>query len=195
MNLAERIYYTFQESAQAKLSAADILAEPIARASERLVNCFMNEGKLLACGNGASAADAQHLVSELINRFERERPGLAALALNADSATLTSIADDSDFSMVFARQISALGQPGDILLAISANGGSRNVIEAVRAAQEREVAIIALSGQDGGELAEMLTEQDILICVPGDSMARIQEIHQLALHCLCDSIDYLLLGA
>lgn len=195
MNLAERIYYTFQESAQAKLNAADILAEPIALASERLVQCFMNEGKLLACGNGASAADAQHLVSELINRFERERPGLAALALNADSATLTSIADDSDFSMVFARQISALGQPGDILLAISTNGCSRNIIEAARAAQEREMAIVALTGQDGGELAELLTDKDILICAPGDNTARIQEIHQLALHCLCDSIDYLLLGA
>ncbi|NWG87202.1 MAG: phosphoheptose isomerase [Hydrogenophilaceae bacterium] len=195
MNLAERIYYTFQESAQAKLNAADILAEPIALASERLVQCFMNEGKLLACGNGASAADAQHLVSELINRFERERPGLAALALNADSATLTSIADDSDFSMVFARQISALGQPGDILLAISTNGCSRNIIEAARAAQEREMAIVALTGQDGGELAELLTDKDILICAPGDNTARIQEIHQLALHCLCDSIDHLLLGA
>ena len=136
MNLAERIYYTFQESAQAKLSAADILAEPIAQAAERLVNCFMNEGKLLACGNGASAADAQHFVSELINRFERERPALAALALCGDSATLTSIADDSDFSMVFARQISALGQPGDILLAVSTNGCSRNVIEATRAAEK-----------------------------------------------------------
>lgn len=195
MNLAERIYYTFQESAQAKLSAADVLAEPIAQAAERLVARFMDEGKLLACGNGASAAEAQHFVSELINRFERERPGLAALALNADSATLTSIADDSDFSMVFARQISALGQPGDILLAVSTNGCSRNVIEATRAAQEREMTVVALSGQDGGELAEMLTERDILICVPGDSTARIQEIHQLALHCLCDSIDYLLLGA
>jgi len=195
VNLAERIYYTFQESAQAKLNAADILAEPIAQAAERLVDCFMHEGKLLACGNGASAADAQHLVSDLLNRFERERPALAALALNADSTTLTSIADDSDFAMVYARQISALGLPGDILFAISATGGSRNVIEAARAAQEREMTLIALTGQDGGELAEMLSERDILICAPGDSLARIQEIHRLALHCLCDSIDYLLLGA
>jgi len=195
VSLAERVYQTFHESAQAKLTAADVLAEPIAQAAERLVGCFMGEGKLLACGNGGSAAEAQHFVSELVNRFERERPGLAAVALNADSVTLTSIADDYDFSMVFARQVGALGHPGDVLLAVSTSGNARNVIEAARAAQEREMAVVAITGHDGGELAEMLTEQDILICAPGDSIARIQEVHQLVIHCLCDSIDYLLLGA
>lgn len=195
MPLAERIYRSFQESAQAKLDAADVLAEPIAQAAERIVQCFLAEGKLLACGNGASAAEAQHLVAELVNRFERERPGLAALALTADSATLTAIADDSDFGLIFARQVAALGQPGDVLLAISAGGAARNVIEAARTAQEREMPVIALTGQDGGELAELLGERDILICVPGEAPARIREVHQLIVHCLCDGIDFLLLGA
>lgn len=134
MTLAERVYLAFQESAQAKLNAADVLAEPLAQAAERIVQSFMNEGRLLACGNGGSAAEAQHFVSELVNRFECERPGLAAIALGADNVTLTSIADDYDFSMVFARQVSAFGQPGDVLLAISTSGTSRNVIEAARAA-------------------------------------------------------------
>lgn len=195
MPLAERIHRSFQDSAQAKLNAADVLAGALAQAAERIVQCFLAEGKLLACGNGSSAAEAQHFASELINRFERERPGLAAVALAADSVTLTAIADDYDFSMVFARQVSALGQPGDVLLAISPNGAARNVIEATRAAQERDMTVIALAGQDGGELAELLGERDILICVPNDIAPRIREVHQLAVHCLCDSIDYLLLGA
>ena len=195
VNLAERVYYTFQGSAQTTLHAADILAEPIAATAQKMVDCFMQEGKLLVCGNGASSADAQYFVSELINRFERERPGLAALALTADSTVLTSIADDSDFSMIYARQISALGQPSDMLLAISTNGGSRSVIEAARTAQEHDLSIVALTGHDGGELAELLSDQDSLICVPAEIHARIRETHRLILHCLCESIDCLLLGA
>jgi D-sedoheptulose 7-phosphate isomerase len=195
MSLAERIQQQFQDSVAAKALAAEVLSEPIAQAAERMVACLMGEGKILACGNGGSAVDAQHFSSGLINRFEAERPGLAAIALTTDTSCLTSIANDYDFSRVFARQIQALGAPGDLLLAITTSGNSRNVLEAVRAAHGKDMAVIALTGRDGGQLAETLLEEDVLICVPTESTARIQEVHLLAIHCLCDSIDYLLLGA
>ena len=154
-----------------------------------------NDGKIMSCGNGGSAADAQHFAAELINRFERERPALAAVALTTDTSTLTSIANDYHYDQVFSKQVRALGRSGDLLLAISTSGNSRNVLEAMQAARESQVGAIALTGRNGGKMAEALRPSDIHICVPAQSTARIQEVHLLTLHCLCDAIDCLLLGA
>ncbi len=195
MNLTEHVQQTFIDSARIIESAAAVLSEPIALAAERMVATLLNDGKILACGNGGSGADANLFASTLINRYERDRPGLAAITLTHATATLTSIANDYDYSLVFARQVAALGNPGDILLAISTSGNSRNVIEAVQTAHEKELVVIALTGRSGGDLAEILSDGDVLICVPEDVVARIRETHLLAIHCLCDSIDYLLLGA
>ncbi len=195
MSTAERIHRLFEESARIKLAAAEVMADPIAMAAEHMVNCLMIEGKIMSCGNGGAMADAQHFSARLVHRFERDRPGLAALALSADAAILTAIANDRDYTHIFARQIRALGAPGDVLFAISTSGNSRNILEAVQAAHEKEMSVVALTGADGGELGELLGDQDILIPVPAESTARIQEVHHLAIHCLCDSIDYLLLGA
>lgn len=194
MDLIARINQHFSESAHYKLQAMDILAEPLALAAERAVQCLLAEGKIMACGNGGSAADAQHFSAELLNRFEMERPGLAALALTTDASTLTSIANDYAFNQVFSKQLRALGQAGDLLLAISTSGNSANVIEAIHAAHEREIDVIALTGRDGGRIAELLGPGDIHLCAPGNSTARVQEIHIVAIHCLCDAIDCLLLG-
>lgn len=194
MSLADRIQQQFQDSIATKSAALDLVAEPIALATERMVDCLMNEGRILVCGNGGSAADAQHFASEMVNRFEQDRPALAAIALTTDTSILTSVANDDAFSKVFSRQVQALGRAGDLLLAISTSGASRNVLEAVDAAHEREMGVIALTGRDGGPLAERLHEDDLLICVPADNTARIQEVHLLAIHCLCDGVDYLLLG-
>ncbi len=194
MDLISRINGHFTDSAHLKLEAMDQLAAPIARASELMVHCLINDGKVLSCGNGGSAADSQHFAAELLNRFEMERPGLAAMALTTDSSTLTSIANDYDFVEVFSKQVRALGHPGDVLLAISTSGNSRNVIEAVRAAQEREMKVVALTGRSGGQMAGVLADEDVHICVPHKNTARIQEVHLLTLHCLCDAIDCLLLG-
>jgi D-sedoheptulose 7-phosphate isomerase len=194
MDLVQRINDHFAESAKVKLAAVSTLAEPLKQASERMVQCLMNEGKILACGNGGSAADAQHFSAELLNRFEMERPGLAAMALTTDTSTLTSIANDYDFDQVFSKQVRALGQPNDLLLAISTSGNSRNVVEAVQAAHDRQMGVIALTGRDGGVIGELLSSEDIHLCVPHASTARIQEVHILCLHCLCDAIDCLLLG-
>lgn len=195
MSAAQRIHQLFIESAQTKMAAAEVMAEPIAEAAEHIVHCLLHEGKILACGNGGATADAQRFSARMVHRFERDRPGLSAIALTADSAILTAIANDHDYAQVFSRQINALGHPGDILLAISTSGNSENVLQAVRAAHEKEMTVIALTGQDGGELSDLLDDQDILIRVPADTATRIQEVHLLAIHCLCDSIDYLLLGA
>lgn len=194
MDLQSRIRQHFSDSAQTKLQAVDTLAGPIAAASERMVACLMNDGKILSCGNGGSAADAQHFSAELLNRFEKERPPLAAIALTTDTSTLTSIANDYDFNQVFSKQVRALGNPRDVLLAISTSGNSANVIEAIRVAHERQVTVVALTGRDGGRIAALLGPDDIHICVPATSTARIQEVHLLTLHCLCDAIDCLLLG-
>ncbi|HQW19795.1 MAG TPA: phosphoheptose isomerase [Rhodocyclaceae bacterium] len=197
MNLATRIARQFQDSAQTKLDAAEIMAAPIAAAVELMVRSLHANGKIMACGNGGSAADAQHFAAELLNRFEMERPPLAAVALTTDSSTLTSIANDYCYEEVFAKQIRALGLPNDILLAISTSGDSPNVIEAIRAAHQREVRVVALTGKDGGKIAELLNESDVHICVPKQASsrtARIQEVHLLVLHCLCDGIDTLLFG-
>jgi len=194
MDLNKRITQHFADSAQVKLDVVKVLAEPLRVAAERMVQCLMNEGKILACGNGGSAADAQHFSAELLNRFEIERPPLAAVALTTDSSTLTSIANDYDYNQVFSKQIRALGQPNDLLLAISTSGNSRNVIEAVQAAHERQMGVIALTGKSGGTMAELLGPDDIHLCVPHANTARIQEVHILCLHCMCDAIDCLLLG-
>ncbi|MBI5435750.1 MAG: phosphoheptose isomerase [Nitrosomonadales bacterium] len=194
MNLAGRIRKHFDDSAQTKLQTKDALAQPIADAAQAMVECLMNDGKILVCGNGGSAADAQHFAAELLNRFEIERPGLAAIALTTDSSVLTSIANDYDFSLVFSRQVRGLGMAGDVLLAISTSGNSINVVEAIHAAHERGMRVIALTGREGGTMGEILETGDIHICVNVGRTARIQEVHLLTLHCLCDAIDHLLLG-
>lgn len=194
MDIIKRISGNFSESAHLKLQCMDALAGPIATAAERMVECLRRDGKILACGNGGSAADCQHFAAELVNRFETERPGLAALALTTDTSTLTSIANDYDYDQVFARQMRALGHAGDLLLAISTSGNSRNVIAAIHAAHENLTGVIALTGRNGGAMSEILAPNDVHICVPATSTARIQEVHILTLHCLCDAIDCMLLG-
>ncbi|MCQ9373052.1 phosphoheptose isomerase [Methyloversatilis sp. XJ19-13] len=194
MNLVSRISEHFFDSAQTKLSSVELLAAPIGDAIELMVSSLMATGKILACGNGGSAADAQHFAAELVGRYERERPELAAIALTVDTSILTAIANDYGYEQVFAKQVRALGQPNDVLLALSTSGNSGNVIEAIRAAHEREMRVVALTGRGGGRIAEMLTERDIHLCVPAERTARIQEVHLLTLHCLCDGIDCMLLG-
>ena len=194
MDLIHRISRQFEDSARVKLDAVEALAAPIAGAVEIMTGSLLNNGKILSCGNGGSAADAQHFAAELVNRFEMERPPLAAVALTTDTSTLTSIANDYDYNQIFSKQVNALGQPGDVLLAISTSGNSPNVIEAINVAHERDMRVIALTGKGGGRIGEMLTDDDIHLCVPADRTARIQEVHLLVLHCLCDGIDCLLLG-
>lgn len=194
MDLIARINQHFTDSANLKLLAQDSMSQSIALAAEKIVGCLLADGKVLSCGNGGSAADAQHFASEMLNRFELERPGLAAVALTTDSSTLTSIANDYDFEQIFSKQVRALGQPNDALLAISTSGNSRNVIQAVLTAHERDMLVIALTGNSGGLLADHLNADDIHLCVPSNHTARIQELHLLTIHCLCDAIDCLLLG-
>ena len=185
----------FAESARLKTEAAQVLGAPIAQAGAMLAQALRAGGKALACGNGGSAADAQHFAAELVNRFEAERPPLAAVALTTDSSNLTSIANDYAWEQVFAKQLRALGRRGDVLLAISTSGNSKNVLEALGAAHELGVRVIALTGNGGGKMAAMLRPEDVHICVPHKQTARIQEVHLLVLHCLCDAIDFQLFGA
>jgi D-sedoheptulose 7-phosphate isomerase len=194
MDLIKRINQHFTDSAELKLRAMEVLAKPLASAAERMVECLMKEGKILSCGNGGSAADAQHFSAELLNRFEKERPPLAAMALSTDTSTLTSIANDYRYEDVFSKQIRALGHPDDVLLAISTSGNSPNVMEAIRAAHDRQMTIVALTGRKGGKIADLLGPDDVHICVPAERTARVQEVHLLCLHCICDAIDTLLLG-
>ena len=189
-----RVEQQFRDSAEAKLQSLKVIAEPIAKAIEAMVQCLLDNGKIMACGNGGSAADSQHFAAELLNRFEKERPPLAAVALTTDTSTLTSIANDYAYDQVFAKQVRALGQPNDVLLAISTSGNSPNVVEAIRAAHEREVRVVALTGKGGGAMAPLLNDADVHICVPSDRTSRTQEVHLLTLHCLCDGIDCMLLG-
>jgi len=195
VDLRGRVRRQFTDSAELKLKALDMLADPIARAVEIMVKCLLANGKILACGNGGSAADSQHFAGELLNRFERERPGLAAIALTTDTSTLTAIANDYDYEQVFSKQVSALGQAGDVLLGISTSGNSKNVARAIAAAHERDLRVVALTGRGGGEIGKLLAAEDVNICVPHSQTARIQEVHLLTVHCLCDGIDSMLLGA
>jgi len=194
MKLTDRIASQFSDSAQTKLNASSILADPIADAVRLMAGSLRLGGKIMACGNGGSAADSQHFAAELLNRFEKERAPLAAIALTTDTSTLTSIANDYAYDQVFAKQVSALGRPGDVLLAISTSGNSPNVLAAMAAARERGVRVVALTGKNGGKMAAALAADDIHLCVPAERTARIQEVHLLIVHCLCDGIDALLLG-
>ena len=193
--LQQRVAGHFRASAETKLKSADPLSGPIAQGIEAMVKCLVNGGKILACGNGGSAADAQHFSGELLNRFERERPALAAIALTTDTSTLTAIANDYSYDQVFSKQVAALGHPGDVLFAISSSGNSANVLRAMEVARERDMRVVALTGKGGGEMARALGPDDVHICVPHTQTGRIQEVHLLTLHCLCDGIDYMLLGA
>jgi D-sedoheptulose 7-phosphate isomerase len=192
--LSARVSAQFAESAQLKLDAAAALAAPIARATVLLADTLRAGNKVLACGNGGSAADAQHFAAELLNRFEIERAPLAAVALTTDSSTLTSIANDYAYEQVFSKQVLGLGRRGDALLAISTSGNSRNVIEAMQAARSLGLRVIALTGAGGGRMAALVSADDVHICVPHKRTARIQEVHILVLHCLCDGIDFQLSG-
>ncbi len=190
----QRILSHFHESAELKMIAAELLAEPIEQAIELMFSALSNGNKILACGNGGSAADCQHFAAELVGRFERERLPLPAMALTVDSSILTAVANDYSFQEVFAKQVQAFGQAGDILLAISTSGNSVSVINAVNAALERDMRVIGLTGKGGGEMQHVLTEADVHICVPHERTARIQEVHLLTIHCLCDGIDAALFG-
>ena len=194
MDLHDRVSALFEASIDAKRRAQPVLAGAIVRAGEVVVNRLLAGGKVLTCGNGGSAADAQHFASEMLNRFEHERPGLPAIALTTDSSTLTSIANDYAYDLVFAKQVRALGQPADVLVAITTSGNSPSIVAAIEAAHERDLAVVALTGRDGGRLTGVLREGDVEIRVPADSTARIQEVHLLVIHCLCDLIDAQLLG-
>jgi len=194
MTLNELTRQYFQDSIQTKMQAMEMLSDPITNAAEFIVARLLQGSKVMSCGNGGSAGDAQHFSSEMLNRFERERPGLPAIALTTDTSTITSIANDYSYEEIFAKQLRALGHPGDILLAISTSGNSAYVIAAMEAAREQDVSIIALTGKDGGRMRELLRETDIEICVPSDVTARIQEVHLLVIHCLCGLIDTQLLG-
>lgn len=187
--MLERIKSNFTESIQTKIAASEALAVPIEQAGMVMVQSLLGEKKILTCGNGGSAGDAQHFSAELLNRYETERPSLPAIALTTDSSTITSIANDYSYDEVFSKQIRALGNPGDVLLAISTSGNSRNVIKAIEAAVARDMPIIALTGRDGGDIAGLLGENDVEIRVPHARTARIQEVHLLVIHCLCEIID------
>lgn len=191
--LATQYQQHFYESAQLKLDASHTLSAPLIRATGIMAECIKNGGKILSCGNGGSAADAQHFSGELLNRFMIERPSLAAIALTTDSSTLTAIGNDYHFDFVFSKQVGALGQQGDVLLAISTSGNSRNVIKAIEVAQQKNMSVIALTGHNGGTISTLLNlDKDVHLCVPAHSTPRIQEVHVLMLHCLCDGIDSLL---
>lgn len=192
--LEQRIQQQFFDSADLNYAAAEVLAKPIADAVTALVGCITAGGKVLVCGNGASAADAQYFASAFVDRFERERPGLAALALSSNAPLLTAVGDDQAFDTVFSKQVEALAAPGDVLLAMSITGNSANMIAAIEAAHAKELVVVALTGHKGGALPGLLTETDVLVCVPHERAARIREVHLLTLHCLCDAVDLQLLG-
>lgn len=190
----QRILSHFHESAEIKIQSATVLAQPIGQAIEMMFSALSNGNKILACGNGGSAADAQHFAAELVGRFERERFPLPAISLATDTSILTAVANDYSYREIFSKQVQAFGQAGDILLAISTSGNSANVMAAIEAALEREMRVIALTGKGGGAIGKMLTDADVHICVPAERTARIQEVHLVTIHALCDGIDVALFG-
>ena len=190
----KRIRGHFAASIKLKQEAAEALAPAIARAASLMTECLFSDGKILSCGNGGSASDAQHFSAELVGRFERERPELPAISLSTDTSLLTAIANDYAFEQVFAKQVRALGAKGDVLLAISTSGNSPNIVAAIVAAHEREMRVVALTGKGGGRAGELLVPEDVHVCVPHDRTMRVQEVHLLIIHCLCDAIDATLLG-
>ena len=192
--LEQRIEKHFIDSADLKYQSALALSKPIAQATQAILASVTSGGKVLACGNGGSAADAQHFAAEFVGRYERERPELGAIALTTDSSIITAIANDYSFNEIFSKQVRALGGAGDVLLAISTSGNSANIIAAIEAAHKREMTVVALTGKGGGKIGTLLRETDVHICVPHDRTARIQEVHLLALHCICDGVDAQLLG-
>jgi D-sedoheptulose 7-phosphate isomerase len=194
LNLQDRVRKHFTASIETKTHALEVLSEPVTVAAQLIVDSLLKEGKVLSCGNGGSAGDAQHFSAEMLNRFERERPALPAIALSTDTSTLTSIANDYSYDEVFAKQVRALGRKGDILLAISTSGNSRNVMEAVKVAHQKDMQVVSLTGKNGGGMRELVRDGDIEICVPSNVTARIQEVHLLVIHCLCDLIDTQLFG-
>ena len=195
MDPLTRVRDHFAESIATKQTSADVLAESIVAAGRVLSDALLSDGKILSCGNGGSAADSQHFSSELLNRFEMERPGLPAMALTTDASTVTSISNDYSYEEIFSKQVRALGKPQDVLLGISTSGNSENVIRAIAAAHERGMRVVALSGRDGGRMADIFVEGDVEIRVPATRTARIQEVHLVVIHCLCDLIDTTLLGS
>ena len=192
--LEQRIEKHFIDSADLKYQSALALSKPIAQATQAILASVTSGGKVLACGNGGSAADAQHFAAEFVGRYERERPELGAIALTTDSSIITAIANDYDFTVIFSKQVRALGAAGDVLLAISTSGNSANIIAAIEAAHTRDMTVVALTGKGGGKIGTLLRETDVHICVPHDRTARIQEVHLLTLHCICDGVDTQLLG-
>lgn len=194
MNLANHLATHFEDNIAATRRSLECLVEPLSQAIDLCFGCVTNNAKILACGNGGSAADAQHFIAELVGRFERERLPLAGIALNTDTSIMTAVGNDYGFDQIFSRQVNALGQPGDVLVAISTSGNSTNVMQAIEAAHEREMRVIAITGKGGGQISGMLLDNDIQLCVPHDRTMRIQEVHILLLHILCDGIDRLLLG-
>jgi D-sedoheptulose 7-phosphate isomerase len=190
----QRILEHFSESAELKIQAAAQLAPVIAQAVELMFTALSNGNKILACGNGGSAADCQHFAAELVGRFERERLPLPGIALTTDTSIMTAVGNDYSFKDIFSKQVQAFGQAGDVLLALSTSGNSANVVAAIEAALERDMRIVAMTGKGGGAISRQLTEADVHICVPHDRTARIQEVHLLAIHCLCDGIDVALFG-
>lgn len=192
--IIERIKDNFTDSIQTKIHSADSIINIIAEASEEIVQALLEGHKILSCGNGGSACDALHFSSEMLNRFKEERPGLPAIALTADMPTITAIANDYHFSDIFAKQVRAIGHAGDVLLAITTSGNSINIINAVKAAHDKDMVVVALTGNDGGKLVDFLQAKDIEIRVPAQETARIQETHLLIIHCICDIIDFRLFG-
>jgi D-sedoheptulose 7-phosphate isomerase len=191
-NLEKRVKKHFSDSIETKQKAAETMSEDIVRAINLMHQALSSEKKILACGNGGSAADAQHFAAELVGRFERERRELPAIALSTDSSILTAIANDYSYEVIFSKQVRALGQAGDVLLGISTSGNSANVIAAIEAAHLKGMSVIAFTGKDGGKIKNILKNSDVHLCVPVDRTARIQETHLLLLHCLCDGVDHLM---
>lgn len=184
----------FKQATELLIECQEILPNQIIKAASTIIQALMNDRKVISCGNGGSAADSQHFSAELVGRFEQERMGLAAISLTTDTSIITAIANDYEFELIFSKQIAAIGKQGDILLAISTSGNSPNIIEAINIAHEKEITVIALTGRDGGKIAELLNVDDILLNVPHQRTARIQEVHTLIIHAICDSIDKMLFG-